>query len=200
MPSPAKVSDDLRPLEVVRVERRAAAEARPAPRAFRRSAAPTGNVDHVSTAGPRSSVSLGTPGTSIRYATTAVISLRLSAGRRSVADVQPKPARPRRSSIVAVTGCLKENVAEYAGSLVNADRSRCRAPPTRRRRRSSQSAAEGRQERVPADWRVAEFNLPAHRDHTVLVKGLHIKATPDQPPQRHLGDDGSRQAVRRNQA
>ena len=25
---------------------------------------------------------------------------------------------------------------------------------------------------------VSEFKLPAHRDHTVLVKGLHIKATP----------------------
>jgi hypothetical protein len=25
---------------------------------------------------------------------------------------------------------------------------------------------------------VAEFDLPAHRDHTVLVKGLHIKAAP----------------------
>jgi hypothetical protein len=25
---------------------------------------------------------------------------------------------------------------------------------------------------------VSEFNLPAHRGHTVLVKGLHIKATP----------------------
>ena len=25
---------------------------------------------------------------------------------------------------------------------------------------------------------VADFNLPAHRDHTVVVKGLPIKATP----------------------
>ena len=25
---------------------------------------------------------------------------------------------------------------------------------------------------------VSEFNLPAHKGHTVLVKGLHIKATP----------------------
>ena len=25
---------------------------------------------------------------------------------------------------------------------------------------------------------VTEFNLPAHRDHTVIIKGLFIKATP----------------------
>jgi hypothetical protein len=25
---------------------------------------------------------------------------------------------------------------------------------------------------------ISEFNLPAHRDHTVLLKGLFIKATP----------------------
>jgi hypothetical protein len=25
---------------------------------------------------------------------------------------------------------------------------------------------------------VSEFNLPAHRGHTVVIKGLHIKATP----------------------
>jgi hypothetical protein len=25
---------------------------------------------------------------------------------------------------------------------------------------------------------VSEFNLPAHKDHTVIVKGLFIKATP----------------------
>ena len=25
---------------------------------------------------------------------------------------------------------------------------------------------------------VSEFNLPAHRDHTVIIKGLFIKATP----------------------
>jgi hypothetical protein len=25
---------------------------------------------------------------------------------------------------------------------------------------------------------VSEFNLPAHRDHTVVIKGLFIKATP----------------------
>jgi len=25
---------------------------------------------------------------------------------------------------------------------------------------------------------VSEFNLPQHKDHAVIVKGLHIKATP----------------------
>ena len=37
---------------------------------------------------------------------------------------------------------------------------------------------------------VSEFNLPAHRDHTVVIKGLFIKATPDEPGQHDVGHDG----------
>ncbi len=34
---------------------------------------------------------------------------------------------------------------------------------------------------------VSEFNLPAHRDHTVIIKGLLIKATPHEPAEHDLG-------------
>ena len=37
---------------------------------------------------------------------------------------------------------------------------------------------------------VSEFNLPAHRDQTVVIKGLFIKATPDEPGQHDLRHHG----------
>ena len=65
----------------------------------------------------------------------------------------------------------------------------CRAPPTPPSPKELAALPKGGKNEFRLIG-VSDFNLPAHRDHTVLVKGLPIKATPDQPAQRHLGDHG----------
>jgi len=77
--------------------------------------------------------------------------------------------------IVSVAGCLKES-APNDWRVVNA------TDPV-----SSNANAPAPKE-IPAtppvgknEFKligVSEFNLPQHKDHAVLVKGLHIKATP----------------------
>lgn len=88
--------------------------------------------------------------------------------------VQGAPAS-NKVEIVSVTGCLREatpntwtleNATDPVASIAN-------APPARE---------------IPAtppvgknSYRligVSEFNLPAHKGHTVIVKGLFIKAMP----------------------
>ena len=88
---------------------------------------------------------------------------------------QGPPDKTTRVEIVSVTGCLRE-AQPNTWMLVNATDP---AP--------SNANAPARSE-IPAtppvgknEFRligVSEFNLPAHKDHTVIVKGLHIKATP----------------------
>jgi hypothetical protein len=87
--------------------------------------------------------------------------------------VQQAPSQ--KVDIVSVTGCLKEPVAN-TWMLVNATDpvpSVANAPPAKD---------------IPAvppagknEFRligVSEFNLPQHKDHVVVVKGLHIRASP----------------------
>jgi hypothetical protein len=85
------------------------------------------------------------------------------------------PAKTDKVDVVAVTGCLKENPAN-TWTLVNATEpvtSNANAPSAKE---IASAPRAGKNEfRLIG---VAEFNLPAHRDHLVLVKGLHIKATP----------------------
>ena len=88
--------------------------------------------------------------------------------------VQATPAA-RKVEIVSVTGCLKESppntwtlsaATDPAPSSANAPSAKeipATPPPAR-----TCSPLIG----------VSEFNLPAHRDHTVVIKGLLIKATP----------------------
>jgi hypothetical protein len=88
----------------------------------------------------------------------------------------PDVPAPQKVDIVSVTGCLKETTPN-AWTLANATDpipSSANAPP----------AAEV-PKTVPPPGRnqfrligVSEFNLPQHRDHTVILKGLLIKATP----------------------
>ena len=82
---------------------------------------------------------------------------------------------PPKADVVAVAGCLKES-PPGTWTLVNASdpvASVANAP-------SAKELAE-----LPKGGKnefrligVAVFNLPAHRDHAVVVKGLQIKATP----------------------
>lgn len=84
-------------------------------------------------------------------------------------------AAPAKVEIVSVTGCLKEAPAGTWTLTTATDpvASSANAPPPKE---------------IPAtppagknSFRligVSEFNLPAHRDHTVVIKGLFIKAAP----------------------
>jgi len=89
--------------------------------------------------------------------------------------VAQSPPPSQKMDIVSVTGCLRET-APNTWMLVNA------TDPVP----SSANAPQAKD--IPAtppvgksEFRligVSEFNLPSYKDHTVIVKGLHIKATP----------------------
>jgi hypothetical protein len=90
----------------------------------------------------------------------------------AAAQAAPSPAKVE---IVSVTGCLKETTPN-TWTLVNATDpvpSSANAPP-----------ANDIPTVVPAGKNelrligVSEFNLSRHKDHTVILKGLLIKATP----------------------
>jgi hypothetical protein len=91
----------------------------------------------------------------------------------AIAAAQAAP--PPKVDIVSVTGCLKE-ATPNTWSVVNATDpvpSIANAPPAKE---IPASPPLGKNEfRLIG---VSEFNLPAHKDHTVIVKGLLIKATP----------------------
>ena len=113
-----------------------------------------------------------------RHDTLAVLRLLLA--------LQAAPA-PQKVEIVSVTGCLKET-APNTWTLVNATDpvpSSANAPPAE----GNPDRAAGRQERVPADRRLRVQPAGA-QGPTVIIKGLFIKATPDEPPQHHVGDHG----------
>ena len=76
---------------------------------------------------------------------------------------------------MSVTGCLKEatpntwtltNATQPVPSSANA--------PTAKEIAATPPVGTGTFRLIG----VSEFNLPAHRDHTVVIKGLFIKATP----------------------
>ena len=82
---------------------------------------------------------------------------------------------PKKIEIVSVTGCLKEaptntwtltSATDPVPSLAN-------APPAK-----EIPATPPAGKNAFALIGVSEFNLPAHRDQTVIIKGLFIKGTP----------------------
>jgi hypothetical protein len=90
-----------------------------------------------------------------------------------LAAAQAAPSQ--KVEIVSVTGCLKESNPN-SWILVNATDplpSSANAPPARD---IPATPPVGKNEfRLIG---VSEFNLPQHKDHVVIVKGLHIKSTP----------------------
>ena len=94
-----------------------------------------------------------------------------------------QPQAPRRGSaqapnkveIVSVTGCLRETTPNEwtLASATDPVPSSANAPPAKD---IPATPPAGRNAFKLIG--VSEFNLPAHRDHTVIVKGLFIKATP----------------------
>jgi hypothetical protein len=90
------------------------------------------------------------------------------------ASAQAAPAS-RNVEIVSVTGCLKEatpNTWTLTGATDPAPSS-ANAPSAK-----EIPATPPAGKNVFTLIGVSEFNLPAHRDHTVVIKGLFIKATP----------------------
>ncbi|HKB13628.1 MAG TPA: hypothetical protein VKD69_23335 [Vicinamibacterales bacterium] len=86
-----------------------------------------------------------------------------------------QPAPPKKIDIVSVTGCLKEQSANNWVITAATDPvpSIANAPPAKE---IPSAPPAGRNEFKLIG--VSEFNLPAHKDRTVIIKGLYIKATP----------------------
>ena len=92
-----------------------------------------------------------------------------------LAVLAAQAAPSHKIDIVSVTGCLKE-ASPNTWSLTSATDpvpSSANAPPAKD---VPTTPPAGKNEfRLIG---VSEFNLPAHKDHTVIVKGLYIKASP----------------------
>ena len=91
------------------------------------------------------------------------------------AAVAAQTVTPSKVEIVSVTGCLRERGADNwmlvaatdpVPSIANA--------PTPKEIPSAPVAGKNEFRLIG----VSEFRLPEHRDHTVVVKGLFIKAMP----------------------
>jgi hypothetical protein len=92
-----------------------------------------------------------------------------------LAAVLAQAASSQKVEIVSAIGCLKE-AGPNNWTLVNATDpvpSSANAPAPKD---IPASPPAGKNEFKLIG--VSEFNLPPHRDHSVLVKGLYIKATP----------------------
>jgi hypothetical protein len=82
---------------------------------------------------------------------------------------------PQKIELVSVTGCLKA-ATPNTWTLVNATDpvpSSANAPPAKE---VPKTPPVGKNQFQLIG--VSEFNLPAHRDHTVIIRGLLIKAIP----------------------
>ncbi|HYU80116.1 MAG TPA: hypothetical protein VEK56_14100 [Vicinamibacterales bacterium] len=111
----------------------------------------------------------------IALATVAAILVTTSTFAVAQSKPKPPPAQSEKVDIVAVAGCLKEpspgtwtltNAADPVASSANA--------PSPKELASLGKSGKNEFRLIG----VSEFNLAAHRGHTVVIKGLHIKATP----------------------
>jgi hypothetical protein len=84
-------------------------------------------------------------------------------------------AATAKVEIISVTGCLKEAPAGNwtLSAATDPVPSSANAPPAK-----DIPATPPVGQNVFKLIGVSEFNLPAHRDHTVVIKGLFIKAAP----------------------
>ena len=98
------------------------------------------------------------------------VSVSLAAGALGQA-----PAKPEKAEVVASVGCLRE----ASPNTWTLDQATEPVPS------HANSAAPKEVEKMPRRGThqfqligVTVFNLPAHRGHTVLIKGTEVKATP----------------------
>ena len=105
-----------------------------------------------------------------------IVALLIGVGAASVmSTAAAQTPAPKKVEIVSVTGCLKESTPNN-WTLVNATDpvpSSANAPAPKE---IPAVAPVGDNELELIG--VSEFNLPAHKDRIVIVKGLFIKATP----------------------
>jgi hypothetical protein len=88
---------------------------------------------------------------------------------------QSKPPANEKVDVVAVAGCLKE-ASPDTWTLVNAGDPVVSTANAPSKKEIESIATSGKNEYRLIG--VSIFNLPAHRGHTVLIKGLHVKASP----------------------
>lgn len=102
----------------------------------------------------------------------AALALTLAAGAGFASAQSPAPSA--KVPIVAVAGCLAEQGSTWTlTSATEPVPSIANGPPAGEAVKGPTSGT--------ASYRligVSEFDLPAHKGHTVLIKGLFIKATP----------------------
>jgi hypothetical protein len=92
-----------------------------------------------------------------------------------LAAVIVQTAPPSKVDIVSVTGCLRERASDQ-WVLVAATEPVPSVANAPQKKDIPTTAIAGKNEfRLIG---VAEFALPEHKDHTVVVKGLHIKDAP----------------------
>ena len=89
--------------------------------------------------------------------------------------VAQAPAKPEKLDIVATVGCLKEASPDTwtLDQATDPVPSNANAPPPK----DIASMAKSGKNQFQLIG-VSVFDLPSHRGHTVLIKGLQIKATP----------------------
>jgi hypothetical protein len=110
---------------------------------------------------------------------TTVALLALALGQSAPAPNGPEAQAPAASrgkiEIVSVTGCLRESSpgAWTMTAATDPVPSSANAPQPK----EIPAAAPAGKNSFKLIG-VSEFNLPAHRDHTVVIKGLFIKADP----------------------
>jgi hypothetical protein len=106
----------------------------------------------------------------VRWMTVGAVAALLG----TTAAAQAPAAAPAKVPVVGVIGCLVEQGTNWAlTSATDPVPSIANGPP-------AGEAIKG-PTRGPHEYRligVSEFDLPSHKGHTVLVKGLLIKATP----------------------
>jgi hypothetical protein len=89
--------------------------------------------------------------------------------------LQAAPKAANKVEIVSVTGCLKEATPDSWTLTAATDPAPSSAnAPTAKELTAAPPAGKNAFRLIG----VSEFNLPAHRDQTVVIKGLFIKATP----------------------
>lgn len=91
------------------------------------------------------------------------------------ASIAGQAPAPKKVEIVSVTGCLREQGADNWMVVAATDPvpSNANAPP---KSEVPTTTVTGKNQYKLIG--VGEFNLPNYRNHTVVVKGLYIKATP----------------------
>ncbi len=114
------------------------------------------------------------PGLGALAATAAAIAAAVTTGSGLAHAQAPTPAPGNKVPVVAVTGCLSEQGANWMlTSATDPVPSIANGPPAGEAIKGPTSGK--------ASYRligVSEFDLPAHKGHTVLIKGLFIKAAP----------------------